>query len=154
MQATDALIYLTITLVVLLVIIAVLAWFVAKLHQKMQLFQQQIDCNQLLVDDINNSLASQKSLTEQDQKQREQWQIEHHQVSQQLEHRIKTLQQQLKQQQQLIEHHQAQMPEDKLYSRAQKMVLLGADVEELMTECDLPKAEAEMLVAMHNRQSE
>ena len=29
----------------------------------------------------------------------------------------------------------------RLYSRASKMVELGADVNELMTECDLPKAE-------------
>ena len=31
------------------------------------------------------------------------------------------------------------------------MVALGADVEEIMTECELPRAEAEMLVAMHQK---
>ncbi|WP_096618939.1 DUF2802 domain-containing protein [Candidatus Enterovibrio altilux] len=33
----------------------------------------------------------------------------------------------------------------RLYSRASKMVELGADIHELMEECDLPKAEAELL---------
>lgn len=36
--------------------------------------------------------------------------------------------------------------EGRLYSRATKMVELGADLYELMEECDLPKAEAELLL--------
>lgn len=39
-------------------------------------------------------------------------------------------------------------PEGRLYSRASKMVELGADVNELMHECDLPKAEAELLLRL------
>lgn len=39
-------------------------------------------------------------------------------------------------------------PEGRLYSRASKMVELGADVHELMNECDLPKAEAELLLRL------
>ncbi|WKE66765.1 DUF2802 domain-containing protein [Gallaecimonas kandeliae] len=42
-------------------------------------------------------------------------------------------------------------PEGKLYSRAAKMVALGADVEELMRECELPRAEAELLYNLHKR---
>ncbi|MFT5163139.1 MAG: urease accessory protein UreF [Alteromonadaceae bacterium] len=40
-------------------------------------------------------------------------------------------------------------PESKLYSRAQKMVELGANVEEIVRECELPLAEAELLVSLH-----
>ena len=36
----------------------------------------------------------------------------------------------------------------RLYSRANKMVELGADLYELMEECDLPKAEAELLLSI------
>lgn len=36
----------------------------------------------------------------------------------------------------------------RLYSRASKMVELGADLYELMEECDLPKAEAELLLSI------
>ncbi len=41
----------------------------------------------------------------------------------------------------------------RLYSRASKMVDLGADVDELMQECDLPKAEAELLLNLRKRQA-
>ena len=40
-------------------------------------------------------------------------------------------------------------PESKLYSRAQKMIELGANVEEIVRECELPLAEAELLVSLH-----
>ncbi|MGF1726788.1 DUF2802 domain-containing protein [Photobacterium nomapromontoriensis] len=49
-----------------------------------------------------------------------------------------------------------QDPDGRLYSRASKMVELGADVNELMQECDLPKAEAELLLRlqkMHQNRS-
>ena len=45
----------------------------------------------------------------------------------------------------------AQAPENKLYSRATKMVELGASVEELMTECELPRAEAELLINLKKK---
>lgn len=40
----------------------------------------------------------------------------------------------------------AQTPENRLYTRATKMVELGASLEEVMKECELPKAEAELLM--------
>ena len=40
-------------------------------------------------------------------------------------------------------------PESKIYSRAMKMVQLGADLEEIMRECELPRAEAELLYNLH-----
>jgi Protein of unknown function (DUF2802). len=46
-----------------------------------------------------------------------------------------------------------QAPENKLYSRAVKMVELGAGVEEIMTECELPKAEAELLISLHKHRA-
>lgn len=42
-------------------------------------------------------------------------------------------------------------PESKLYSRAVKMVELGADLAEVMAECELPKAEAELLLSLHKQ---
>lgn len=43
-------------------------------------------------------------------------------------------------------------PESKIYSRAMKMVQLGADLEEIMRECELPRAEAELLFNLHQQQ--
>ncbi|TMN34972.1 DUF2802 domain-containing protein [Pseudoalteromonas sp. S2755] len=42
-------------------------------------------------------------------------------------------------------------PDAKMYSRAVKMVELGADIEEVMRECELPRAEAELLMSLHNK---
>ena len=75
--------------------------------------------------------------------------IELEQVTRQLETRIKRLQEQLS----LLEKLQEQQPEDKLYSRAFKLVELGAPVEEIIKECDIPRAEAEMLISIHQKQS-
>lgn len=36
----------------------------------------------------------------------------------------------------------------RLYTRANKMVRLGADLEELIEECELPKAEAELMMSL------
>ncbi|WP_039987569.1 DUF2802 domain-containing protein, partial [Vibrio owensii] len=36
----------------------------------------------------------------------------------------------------------------RLYSRASKMVQLGADINELIEECELPKAEAELMLSL------
>ncbi|CAG8998360.1 MAG: hypothetical protein CENE_00306 [Candidatus Celerinatantimonas neptuna] len=44
-----------------------------------------------------------------------------------------------------------QDPDSKLYTRAVKMVELGADIEEVMSECELPRAEAELLYTLHGK---
>ncbi len=44
-------------------------------------------------------------------------------------------------------------PESKIYSRAMKMVELGADLEEIIRECELPRAEAELLYNLHQQKS-
>lgn len=44
-------------------------------------------------------------------------------------------------------------PESKIYSRAMKMVELGADLEEIIRECELPRAEAELLYHLHQQKS-
>ncbi|WP_442961750.1 DUF2802 domain-containing protein [Pseudoalteromonas sp. SMS1] len=54
----------------------------------------------------------------------------------------------------LAQHQAAQKyddPDAKIYSRAVKMVELGADLEEIMRECELPRAEAELLMSLHNK---
>ncbi|MCD8547368.1 MAG: DUF2802 domain-containing protein [Aeromonadaceae bacterium] len=50
--------------------------------------------------------------------------------------------------QQEISH---QDPERKLYSRAAKMVELGAGLDEIMAECEIPKAEAELLISLRSK---
>jgi len=45
-------------------------------------------------------------------------------------------------------------PESKIYSRAMKMVQLGADLDEIMRECELPRAEAELLFNLHQQKKQ
>ena len=47
-----------------------------------------------------------------------------------------------------LEHADA---DSRLYSRASKMVQLGADLNELIEECELPKAEAELMMSLQNK---
>ncbi|WP_410007627.1 DUF2802 domain-containing protein [Pseudoalteromonas holothuriae] len=42
-------------------------------------------------------------------------------------------------------------PDAKIYSRAVKMIELGADLQEIMRECELPRAEAELLMSLHQK---
>ena len=44
-------------------------------------------------------------------------------------------------------------PDAKIYSRAVKMIELGADLDEIMRECEIPRAEAELLLSLHQKQS-
>jgi chromosome segregation ATPase len=39
----------------------------------------------------------------------------------------------------------------RLYSRASKLVKLGADINEVITECELPKAEAELMYSLQQK---
>lgn len=78
--------------------------------------------------------------------------LENEQVTKQLNHRTKTLQNELDHFKQALEQLSSQQPEDKLYTRAKKMIALGADAEELVSECGLPRAEAELLISIHIKQ--
>ena len=42
-------------------------------------------------------------------------------------------------------------PDAKIYSRAVKMIELGAQLDEIMRECEIPRAEAELLLSLHRK---
>lgn len=62
---------------------------------------------------------------------------------------------QLYQQQSKLSEQQQELalkdPQGKLYSRATRMVQLGADIDEIMAECEMPRAEAELLISLHRK---
>ncbi len=41
--------------------------------------------------------------------------------------------------------------EQRLYGRAKKMIEMGAELDELITECDVPRAEAELLLSLYKK---
>jgi cell division protein FtsL len=65
--------------------------------------------------------------------------------------RVLEIEKKLGKQSEMLEEASYNDPQAKLYARAVKMVSLGAGIEELMSECELPKAEAELLLRLHKR---
>ncbi|WP_337841075.1 DUF2802 domain-containing protein [Rheinheimera sp.] len=68
-----------------------------------------------------------------------------------LESLLRQSQQQLEQVAEQQQSIQLFDPESKIYSRAMKMVQLGASLDEIMRECELPQAEAELLFNLHKQ---
>ncbi|MFT6902812.1 MAG: hypothetical protein ACJAXS_003031 [Colwellia sp.] len=138
-----------------IVILVVLLLVARKNHfaQQIDELQQQVNNQEIQLLELQDLLARQQSQLESNQQYCTESQIENEQVSKQLEHRIKVTQEQFNNQFQSIEQLLHQQPEDKLYTRAQKLVELGAGLAEIMRECDIPRAEAEMLLSIHQRKA-
>lgn len=66
--------------------------------------------------------------------------------------RVMTLEEQLENLKHQFEEMSLQDPDAKLYSRALKMVDLGADIDEIIKECELPQAEVELLMRLHTQE--
>lgn len=45
----------------------------------------------------------------------------------------------------------AESSEQRLYGRAKKMIEMGAEVDELISECEIPRAEAELLLSLYKK---
>jgi len=144
---TYSIVFITIVLILYILIL----FNHKKSNARFNALETQIESYEFIINELKiNTQQQQLDLNNKD-KALQTWQLEHQQISQQLEHRIKVLQDKLTLLNENIAQIQQQQPEDKLYSRAQKMVKLGADVDELVRECELPHAEAEILIAMHKR---
>lgn len=141
-------------IVFILIVSAILVvFFISIRSQKILLnaLHTELNANELLINEQQARIIAQQDLIEQQISRQDKELLESEQISKQLEHRIKTLQQQFARQSEQINQLQSQQPEDKLYSRALKLVQLGADIQEVMRECDIPQAEAEMLMAVHHK---
>lgn len=132
-----------------LLVLSVVVFYYKKISHQLSLFQTELSSNQLFIDELQLRLSAEVDKQQKQSEELKDLGLENQQVTKQLEHRIKVIQQQQTQLEQLISQIEQQQPEDKLYSRASKLVELGADIEEIMRECDIPKAEAEMLISIH-----
>lgn len=146
---TPELIVLFVVITLMLCLILMLFISLRSLKKQIRLTETNISSNELLVNQLQTLFIEiDKTLTESVGQNEVQY-TELDQVSKQLEHRIKNLQEDIIKLQQV----QSQQPEDKLYSRAFKMIELGADAEELVNECDIPRAEADILIAIHQKKN-
>lgn len=146
-------------------ILAVLAFFLviissfifyilfSRLQEQVKGFSKQVKANELFVNELRLDIDGlQKILTDYIEKN-ESNSFENVQVSKQLEHRIKLLQDNITEQQKFLDHWQDNQGQDKFYSRAFKLAEKGADIEEIMHECELPRAEVEMLLSVYQQRT-
>jgi TolA-binding protein len=110
-----------------------------------------VQMNELLFSELKFSHENQQSLLTQLSSQYANQSTEAQQVLKQLEHRIECLQHESVQLQDKLQQCLEQQPENKLYTRAYKLAALGADLEEIMRECELPQAEVEMLLSVYTK---
>lgn len=122
-----------------------------KFESRLDVVETQISSFEYYINELKSANAIQNESLSEKETQLQAWQLEHQQVSQQLEHRIKVQQENIHSLKDQLTQLQQQQPEDRLYTRAQKMVTLGADVDEIVKECGLPVAEAEILISMYKR---
>ena len=127
--------------------------YLNKLKSKVEMLNMQMQSTCLLVNELQilNSKLQQEFDDISDKN--EQLAAENEQVSKQLEHRIKSLQHQSIEQQQLVTQWQESQGQDKFYNRAFKLAEKGADIEEIMSECELPRAEVEMLLSVYQQRA-
>jgi len=153
--STNLISLITFVIVILLVLLLVARKVARKnsFSQQIDELQQQVHSQEIQLLELQDLLARQQSQLEITQQHCTESRIENEQVSKQLEHRIKVTQEQFNKQFQSIEQRLHQQPEDKLYTRAQKLVELGADLAEIIRECDIPRAEAEMLLSIHQKKA-
>jgi septal ring factor EnvC (AmiA/AmiB activator) len=129
-------------ILVLAVLVLTAVWWLGRLQrnwqQQLQQLEQQLDFKALQLQQTRHELEELRAGV-----------IGVGQRVLQLDANINTVNQQL---QALADKQQALEltdPESKIYSRAMKMVQLGADLDEIIRECELPRAEAELLYNLH-----
>lgn len=124
------------------------------LNSKVNLLESQLKVNDLLINEIKANIESQQVSADKLNVEHHDKTLEAEQVIKQLDYRIQTLQTTVSDLQDQFKHAIEQQPEDKLYSRALKLAQKGADLEEIVKECELPQAEAEMLLSLYQAKSD
>ncbi len=140
-----------VALIVLALLVVLLFVLLIKQKATLSSIQDKQNVQDSLFNQQTQSLASLEQSYQQLSEQESEHFSENNQVSKQLEHRIATLKQQLAQLEEKLLSIEHQTPEDKFYARALKLAQKGADVEEIVQECEIPRAEAEMLLSVHAR---
>jgi len=138
-----------------LVMLSICIFFVYlnKFKEKMALQDMQIQSANLMVNELQTLNEKLQQEFEAIKSASNKIAIESNQVSKQLEHRIKQLQHQITEQQQLFAQWQDSQGQDKFYNRAFKLAEKGAGIDEIISECELPRAEVEMLLSVYQQRS-
>lgn len=136
-------------LLVSLLVTILFSYLFKQLKKNIELLNAQQQADELMLNNLQNEFSILKVRIEQTISKSENDLVETIQVSKQLEHRIKLVQAQLQTHQQQVLQLQESDGQDKFYTRAFKLAEKGADIEEIMAECELPRAEVEMLLSVY-----
>ncbi|MGJ8691913.1 MAG: DUF2802 domain-containing protein [Thalassotalea sp.] len=139
-------------LIIVILIYAITIIYIQRLHKKMALLEEQCANHALAINNQQMNDVQHHQLLADIEAKLQPSIIENEQVTKQLDIRTKNLQNKINQLDASLEKLKHEQPEDKLYRRALKMVELGADIEEVIAECELPRAEAELLFDIHIKQ--
>ena len=126
----------------------------ARYKAKLAIYESQSQTHDLLVNSLQSANDNLNITVHELSIQQEKSLTENTLVSKQLEHRITTLQSQFHSQQDLIAQLQTDQGDDKFYTRAIKLAKTGADIEEIVAECELPYAEVEMLISVYQNKTQ
>lgn len=142
-------------LALFLVLISAIVFFIVinKLRARIAVLDLQIQSNAMQFNELQASNNKLQQTFDEMVEANEQTIIENNQVSKQLEHRIKQLQLQAVEQQQALTQWQENQGQDKFYNRAFKLAAKGASIDEIITECELPRAEVEMLLSVYRQRA-
>lgn len=140
-------------LFLVLFISSILFLYISKLKNKIKILNIEVQSISLQVNELTASNDKIQQAYKVMADNNDQLTAENRQVSKQLEHRIKLLQQQAIEQQQLFTQWQESQGQDKFYSRAFKLAEKGADIDEIISECELPRAEVEMLLSVYQQRA-
>lgn len=136
-------------LIVVLLIFAIVLLYIVRLSKKINTLEELSANLMLALDNQQMNDVQQHELLDNIKETLQAPIIENEQVTKQLTVRTKHLQEKLSELEAELEKLKHEQPEDKLYRRALKMVELGAGIEEIISECDIPRAEAELLFSIH-----
>jgi len=147
----------TILFITLFIFIVLLFLLVLKQNKKISLIEQQQNELSLIVDGVKHNIQSIENVSAEQAMQNKNIQ----EISQQQknitstiktsEHKLQLVDKELVSIKNELDLLSNQQPGDKLYSRALKLAALGADAEEISQNCEIPLAEAEMLLAVHHK---
>lgn len=136
-------------LIVVLLVFAITVLYIIRLSKKINTLEEQTANLTLVLDNQQMNDVQQHELLANIKETLQAPILENEQVTKQLTVRTKHLQEKLSELETELEKLKHEQPEDKLYRRALKMVELGAGIEEIIAECDIPRAEAELLFSIH-----
>jgi len=144
----------TVALVMSILCLVIIFVLLTRYKAKLAVYESQSQTHELLVNSLQSTNDNLNVTVHELSIQQEKSLTENTLVSKQLEHRIKALQSQLHTQQDLISQLQTDQGDNKFYSRAIKLAKIGADIEEIVAECELPHAEVEMLISVYQNKTQ